>query len=63
MVNKTHDERIREAGEKHTELMDLTFRMHWTEKVDYNHVMDLLREVYEDQLELINLVNKYEKGK
>ena len=61
MMTKTHDERIREAGDKYVELMDLTFRMHMTEEIDFNRVMELLRSVYSDQLELINLVNKYEK--
>lgn len=60
MENKNHDERIRKAGDNHVELMDLTFRMHMTEDVDFHEVMDLIREIYKDQLTLINLLNKYE---
>lgn len=60
MKHKTHDERIRLATDVHTELMDLTFKMHMTEEVDFHHVMDLLREAYSNQLTLINLLKEYE---
>lgn len=63
MEKRNHDERIRKAGENHVELNDLVFRMHMTENVDFHKVMDLIREMYKDQLTLINLLHKYESEK
>lgn len=60
MEKRNHNERIKKASENHVELMDLTFRMHMTEEVDFNKVMELIREIYKDQLTLINMLRTYE---
>lgn len=61
MRHKTYDERIERTEDIHTELMDLIFRMHMDEDVDYHEVMNLLKDSYTNQLVLISMLHEYEK--
>lgn len=62
MNKSTHEERLKKAKNNHTDIMDISFRMYNAEEADFNQLMELIRTVYNDQLTLINLINKYENG-
>lgn len=53
-MDSLRNEKIKNATDTHTELMDLVFKMYCCEDVDFGHVTNLLRKAYSDQLSLIN---------
>lgn len=58
---KTRDERIEDVTNKHCEIMELLFKLQMGDDVDLYKIITLLRETYNNQINLIELLNRYEK--
>lgn len=56
-------ERMETACEKSKELMCAIFRMKQGEDINLNHIRHLIRDIYKDELELIDMLDEYELGK
>jgi hypothetical protein len=63
MKNMTFSERVNMVTTKTLELMSLVCDMRRGNEIDFNRIRELIRDIHEDELTLIGIIDEYDLEK